>query len=192
MTPGISLVRLGDGVDPAILAPLPAALTSILHIPCSIESEILDISPAFDADRRQYRVDRILQLLCDGIHHRGGVRRLGVAAHDLFLPVLTHVFGAGQLAGSCAVVSLYRLREEIYGLAESWPLLEERLLKESLHELGHTSGLRHCDAWQCVMSSSNSVELVDLKSARYCVRCQTSLQRTLHGHGSLRSSDPAS
>lgn len=191
MTPGISIVRLGEGVDPGIVAALPETLTAVLRVPCLIEPEILDISSAFDPGRRQYRVDGILQIMSDGVHHRGGVRRLGVAAHDLFLPVLTHVFGAGQLQGPCAVVSLYRLREESYGLAESRPLLEERLIKESLHELGHTAGLRHCAAWQCVMSSSNSVELVDLKSAQYCIPCQSAIQRAFHGHAMFRSSASA-
>ena len=47
----------------------------------------------------------------------------------------------------------------------------ERLLKESLHELGHTYGLRHCPDYTCVMSSSNGVERIDLKSAEFCPAC---------------------
>jgi len=184
MTPRISIVRAGEGVDEGLVQRLSKALAAVLHIECSVEPEVLDIAPAADPDRRQHRADEILRLLGDS-EPSAAVRRLGVTAQDLFLPVFTHVFGAGQLTGSCAVVSLYRLREEAYGLPESQLLLEERLLKEALHELGHTGGLRHCSVWQCVMSCSSGVELVDLKSAQFCTHCHHALQRALHGHAAV-------
>jgi len=46
-----------------------------------------------------------------------------------------------------------------------------RLLKETLHEFGHTQGLRHCADWRCVMSSAHSVERIDLRAAVYCRDC---------------------
>ncbi|MGA2599921.1 MAG: hypothetical protein ABSH09_23365 [Bryobacteraceae bacterium] len=92
---------------------------------------------------------------------------LGVASVDLFVPVLTFVFGEAQLEGNCAVVSHYRLAEP--GRPE---LLMERLTKEAAHELGHTFGLRHCHDWNCVMSSSHAVERLDVKSADFCARCR--------------------
>ena len=184
MTPRISIVRAGDGVDPGLIQRLSQSLAAILNVDCTAEEDVLDIAPAADPDRHQHRADEILRLLSSG-GQSTGVRRLGVTAHDLFLPVLTHVFGVGQLAGTCAVVSLYRLREEAYGLPHSRQLLEERLLKESLHELGHTAGLRHCSAWLCAMSSSSGVELVDLKAAQFCPHCHSTLQRVLHGHAGV-------
>jgi archaemetzincin len=51
-------------------------------------------------------------------------------------------------------------------------LLQERLIKEAVHELGHTFGLRHCNHWQCVMSSSHAVERLDVKEARFCKTCR--------------------
>jgi archaemetzincin len=85
--------------------------------------------------------------------------------------VLTFVFGEAQLEGRCALVSLHRLREEFYGLPGSDALLRERLLKESVHELGHTFGLRHCDDWTCVMASTHAVERLDVKSVEFCRTC---------------------
>jgi archaemetzincin len=96
---------------------------------------------------------------------------LGVTDLDLYIPVLTFVFGEAQLAGGRAVVSTLRLRQEFYGLPADPELLGERLLKEALHELGHTYGLRHCPDYTCVMSSSNGVERIDLKSAEFCPTC---------------------
>jgi Peptidase family M54 len=99
-------------------------------------------------------------------------RLLGVTALDLYIPTLTFVFGEAQLAGPCAVVSTYRLRQEFYGLAPDPHLLGERLLKEAVHELGHTLNLRHCDDYRCAMAPSHAVEWIDLKTARFCPACQ--------------------
>jgi archaemetzincin len=100
-----------------------------------------------------------------------GARLLAVTSVDLYVPVLTFVFGEAQLTGSCAVVSLHRLREEFYGLPPREDLMRERLVKEAVHELGHTFGLRHCDDWRCVMTSSHAVERLDVKSAEFCFLC---------------------
>ncbi|MBN8732256.1 MAG: archaemetzincin family Zn-dependent metalloprotease [Acidobacteria bacterium] len=189
MTKPISLVRAGEGVDSELLQRLAGALEAALRVPCRVESGIVDVADLYDPDRRQLRADLLLRKLADGTD-AGESRRLGVTAQDLFLPVLTHVFGAGQLTGNCAVVSLYRLREEAYGLPHSQALLEDRLLKEALHELGHTAGLRHCSVWQCVMSCSNGVELVDLKAARYCPHCHSTMQRALLGHSTVGQAQP--
>ncbi|MBI4462937.1 MAG: archemetzincin, partial [Acidobacteria bacterium] len=66
------------------------------------------------------------------------MRLLGITALDLYVPVLTFVFGEAQLSGRCALVSAHRLREEFYGLPPSNDLFHERLVKEAVHELGHT------------------------------------------------------
>jgi archaemetzincin len=89
---------------------------------------------------------------------------------DLFLPVFTHLFGFAQLTGEAGVVSTYRLRPEPFS-EESGPLLKDRLLKEVLHEMGHTFGLVHCPAPWCVMKSSRIPEELDLKDANFCAPC---------------------
>jgi archaemetzincin len=48
----------------------------------------------------------------------------------------------------------------------------QRLFKESVHELGHTYGLRHCDDWRCAMSSNHAVERLDLKEPEFCSSCR--------------------
>jgi archaemetzincin len=97
---------------------------------------------------------------------------LGVSAVDLYIPILTFVFGEAQVGGPCAVVSAHRLRQEFYGLAPDHELFRERLLKEAVHELGHTLSLTHCDDYRCVMASSHAVEWIDLKESRLCPACR--------------------
>ncbi len=90
---------------------------------------------------------------------------------DIFVPVLTFVFGEAQLDGKHSIVSVCRLHEEFYSGKSNNNLLLERTMKEILHELGHNFGLRHCTDWDCVMHSSPGIEEVDIKGNGYCRSC---------------------
>jgi archaemetzincin len=157
---------------------LAAALARTFRTPCRIRPERLDLSFSFDERRNQYYSTAIIQRLersCDP-----DARVLGVTACDLFVPVLTFVFGEAQLEGNCAVVSTARLKEEFYGLPARDDLLRERLEKEAAHELGHTFGLRHCADWRCVMTSSHAVERLDVKHANFCESCRKPVLQNGH------------
>jgi len=141
----------------------------------SVSCEILPADPepafAFNFARQQYSSTEILaSLLKSGTPP--SERILAVTAVDLYIPILTFVFGEAQLRGSCAVVSFHRLRQEFYGLPANSTVLRDRLLKEAVHELGHTLPLAHCEDYQCVMSPSHGVEWIDLKTSQFCTSCQ--------------------
>ena len=162
--------------ETAALAPALAAAAGIAFgQKCAVSDRALDVAAAFDPFRRQYRSTALLTHLEKRFPEP--FRVLGVTSVDLFVPVLTFVFGEAQVNGRCAVVSSFRLDEQQYGLPPDPPLLVERLTKEAIHELGHTFGLRHCDDWTCVMHSGEAVERLDLKTARLCERCQSRRRR---------------
>ncbi len=69
-----------------------------------------------------------------------GGKVLGVTDQDLFIPILTYVFGEAQLEGAAAVVSTARLAVDVDLFGRR--VLAERLAKEAVHELGHCFGLR--------------------------------------------------
>jgi archaemetzincin len=96
---------------------------------------------------------------------------LGLTAVDLYIPILTFVFGEAQMGGPCAVVSAHRLRQEFYGLHPDPTVFLERLLKESVHEIGHTLDLTHCEDYRCAMAPSHAVEWIDLKEGALCPSC---------------------
>lgn len=134
-----------------------------------------DCEMAFDGSRGQYNSRVLLaQLLQDTPPEV--TRVLAVAGVDLFIPVLTYVFGEAQLGGRAAVVSMHRLDEEIYGLPPHPQRLFQRLCTEAVHELGHTFDLVHCHRDGCVMMSSTYVEDIDLKSDVFCASCLTAIR----------------
>ncbi|MGP8248058.1 MAG: archaemetzincin family Zn-dependent metalloprotease [Bryobacteraceae bacterium] len=168
--------RAGQELPLAQLEELAAALARVFRVPCRIARSATDVRFARDERRGQFYSTAILDQLERTTD--SGARVLGVGSCDLYVPVLTFVFGEARLDGNCAVVSTARLAEEFYGLPASPALLRQRLIKEAVHELGHTFGLRHCPDWRCVMTSSHAVERLDVKSAEFCPKCQKVV-----GHG---------
>jgi archaemetzincin len=98
-------------------------------------------------------------------------RLLAVTDRDIFIPVLTFVFGQAQLAGPGALLSLARLRPQYHGGAPDRGLFTARLRKETVHELGHTLGLTHCADRGCVMALSVNVAGIDRKREDFCRSC---------------------
>ena len=161
-------------VDPELLSDLATGLVREFAIPCELLTPIAEPDYALNVTRQQYSSTEILASLTRR-NTPDTWRLLAVSNLDLYIPILTFVFGEAQMGGSCAVVSLHRLREEFYGLPPNIPLLRERLLKECVHELGHTLNLSHCDDYQCAMSRSHGVEWIDLKGARFCRTCHAAI-----------------
>ena len=102
--------------------------------------------------------------------------RSGLFNVDLFIPILTYIFGQAYLNGRAGIVSIFRLGNERYGIKPDEAILLERFKKEIIHELGHTFGLIHCFDPICVMRSGTYVEDIDLKSRHLCIRCREHLE----------------
>lgn len=133
-----------------------------------------DSEVALDPARGQHNSMILLARLSEQVP-ADAARVLGVTDKDIFIPVLSFVFGQAQLNGRIAIVSLARLRQEFYGLSPDEGLFLDRSAKESLHELGHTFGLIHCADLRCVMSLSTTIAQVDAKTSRFCESCRASL-----------------
>jgi archaemetzincin len=130
----------------------------------------LDLAPYYAVERRQYHATLLLAALLKNLPNPTA-KIIGITPVDLFIPVLTFVFGQSQLDGPAAIASTCRLHTEYYGLPADEDLLCARTVKEALHELGHAFGLVHCRNAECVMRASTYVEEVDLKPASFCRDC---------------------
>lgn len=156
--------------DTALLQELGARLAAQFRIGWELLPAAFDPRFAFHAERGQYHSSELLGKI-KPLAGPNTWRILGVSDHDLYIPILTFVFGEAQLGGECAVVSLHRLRQEFYGLPDNPEALRSRLWKEAAHELGHTLSLTHCENYECVMASSHAVEWIDIKDGEFCGSC---------------------
>ncbi len=128
----------------------------------------------FNWQRMQYRADILAQWLYDVFKEMtlSPYRIvLGIVGSDGYVENLNFVFGIALPNYGIGLVFDKRLR------SPEKDLYRRRLLKESLHEIGHLLGLEHCTDPSCVMSFSNSIIDVDRKRAEYCKSCKEKLIR---------------
>lgn len=163
-------LHVADGLEYAFLPKVAHRLENALRTEVRAVRFFLNLSFAYDSSRNQYNSSAILRRLLD-VLPPGSSKIICLTDVDLFIPILTFVFGEAQLGGTSAVVSTRRLHNEFYGLPSSDHLLRDRITKELTHELGHTYGLIHCRDYRCVMHSSTYVEDIDLKSPEFCPTC---------------------
>jgi len=174
--PYIDIVPIGE-VDETLLLFLRQSLFEAFRIQPRVRHGYFNLSSVYDPVRNQYNSSGLLlQLIREPAPET--LKILGVTELDLFIPIFTFLFGEAQLNGVGAVVSAHRLHNQFYGIAENQDLLKNRLLKEAMHELGHTFGLIHCFTLKCVMRSSTYVEEIDQKSVHFCRVCE---QQIIHG-----------
>ena len=146
------------------------------HSPVGLKECSLDISHFYNPGRRQYDANNLLSAITQRAP-TDAVKVIGMVRVDLYIPILTYIFGQAKLNGYTGVASLYRLRNEHYGLESDYELLIERFSKVIIHELGHSFGLIHCSNPVCVMRSSTYVEDLDQKNKQFCHRCRAELNR---------------
>jgi archaemetzincin len=166
----IDIIPIGE-VEETLLLFLKQSIFQTFKIQTRIRSRRFNLSHVYDPIRNQYNSSGLLLELINDTSPET-LRILGVTELDLFIPIFTFLFGEAQLNGVGALVSTHRLHNQFYGIPENKELLKSRLLKEGIHELGHTFGLIHCFTLNCVMKSSTYVEEIDQKSTDFCKLCR--------------------
>ncbi|WP_163325303.1 archaemetzincin family Zn-dependent metalloprotease [Draconibacterium mangrovi] len=176
-TKGITLVSHGS-FEKNFLEALAKDVQVIFGMPVLVEQFLHDIASYFDPTRKQYDANRLLQLV-DSEYASEGFKTMGIFKVDLYIPILTFIFGQAHYRGNAGVASVFRLRNENYGMKGNDRLLFERFRKVIIHELGHTFGLIHCHVPVCVMRPGNYVEDIDQKKHLFCKKCSIELQAAL-------------
>lgn len=132
---------------------------------------------AHNKARNQYRAISFLRIAEKGF----GKKNIAITNVDLYASRVNFVFGQAFLNGKACVISTHRLDPNFYAndggynedtyVAKNRQILIERVKKETIHEIGHTLGLQHCDDCECVMCFSPGIEEVDAKSMDLCEKC---------------------
>ena len=153
-----------------LIQAVTAEIEQVFGFATETGSILKDLCFALDQNRQQYHSTLILDQLAANVPV-GCIRILAIAQVDLFIPILTHVYGEAQLGGVACIVSTFRLNEGRSGLNIA-PRYVERIVKEAIHELGHTFNLRHCPEHTCIMHYCRNEEDVDRKSGQLCRYCK--------------------
>jgi archaemetzincin len=125
---------------------------------------------SYDDQRQQCLSSEILKAILQNAPEDNN-KTLGITENDLFIPIFTYIFGEAQLDGRAALISLARLKPEYPEETPNSELYKLRTLKEAVHELGHTFGLKHCPESACVMRFANNIIEVDSKEYAFCPNC---------------------
>jgi archaemetzincin len=172
-TRNITLISFGY-FEKDFLENIADAIKQQFLLPVNIKEGRLDLSEFYDPGRRQYNGTSLLKEVSTLLTTES-IKSLGLFNVDLYIPILTYIFGQAYLKGQAGIASTYRLKNELYGMKQDEALLRHRFRKVSIHELGHSFGLIHCHTPLCVMKSSTYVEDIDLKDQSFCIKCRDDL-----------------
>jgi archaemetzincin len=163
--------------NPELVAAVGREVQRVFRAQIEVGALFSDLSFAFDAGRRQYHSTPILQRVAEASPPEV-LKVLALTEVDLFIPILTHVYGEAQLGGKACIVSTHRLDSGPETLHHPDVFLS-RMIKEAIHELGHTFNLRHCPEAACSMHYCRSEADVDRKSKDLCRYCRVMLDDEL-------------
>ena len=169
----IGVVPFG-AVDGIVLKSIAAHILGYLRIDTEIFSPLEYPGYAYDPRRLQYDAGAILKAF-ESASFQGCAKVIGVLDADLFVPILSYVFGEARQGGKCALVSLHRLRKNPDGAEASSPVFLERTAKVALHELGHLLNLTHCEDERCLMHFSGGIRDLDTAPPYFCRYCSVYL-----------------
>ncbi|SDT84430.1 archaemetzincin [Desulfobacula phenolica] len=177
---GVIIISPVGDIPSWITAVIAERVKEIFRFETRVSVLLEDIFFAYDRDRDQYYSTRILEELATRMPE-DCIKLLAVTQEDLFIPILTHVYGEAQLGGRTSIISLSRLME--YPNSGSREKSRCRIVKEAVHELGHTFDLRHCEDEHCMMHYCRKLEDVDHKSDRFCRYCKIFLSDSIKSLG---------
>ncbi|MCJ7539298.1 MAG: hypothetical protein MUO88_06490, partial [Desulfobacterales bacterium] len=122
-------------MDPDIPAKISQAVQQVFGLKTENTSLLNNAEFAYNTLRDQYFSTLILEKLTE-LAPAQAYKILAVCEIDLFIPILTYVYGEAQLSGKSCIVSLFRLKNHIATISTQAEAFDKRAIKEAIHELG--------------------------------------------------------
>jgi len=129
---------------------------------------------AHNVIRNQYYAQVVLSKL-ERTKANNREKVIAVCEEDLYLPDDTYVLGHSDSLSGTAVVSLFYIRLEFYGLPEDESKIYPRLFKEAVHRVAHLYQLPECRNPKCVNYYSQVMLDIDSKGEKFCDVCRRRL-----------------
>jgi len=172
----IAVSPIGE-LDESLLEQILRDVHRMFGFRTEIISLLNDADFALDPVRNQYYSTVILKSLAElaPVH---AIKVIAIAKVDLFIPILTYVYGEAQLDGRACIISTSRLNEGLSPVSIH-ETFHSRVVKEAIHELGHTFNLRHCPDHSCAMHYCRAIGDVDRKSDQFCRYCKVLLEDSI-------------
>ena len=160
-----------NAMDATFLERLALCLEERFLFSCAVERTLRVPRTSLNSVRKQMFLNTLIARVVAATPAIDGMR-LAITDFDLYKTSHQFVFGDASEEHRIAVVSLHRLRSDFYGEGADSNLLFQRTLKESVHDLGHAFGLKHCFNARCAMYFSNSIYDTDNKLSHFCETCE--------------------
>lgn len=197
MEENINILVLND-IGRSILRYLQKNLALIFNNNIPLSKHVIVPTSFYKIEKKQYDGRKLLGFLAENLTLKEAKNiNLAIFDRDLFTGNLDHVFGLAAPFPKICLISIIRLHphfEKDYFqerlkkrkmgkfplsvrrlTGKEKTLYYERILKESMHGIGHTMGLVHCSNPLCIMSPSNMLEDIDNKEIRFCRSCMQSI-----------------
>ncbi len=169
----IVVIPLGE-VDFMIVNRLAAEIGPVFNRSVDILKGMKMPVEAHNIIRNQYYATVLLQKL---ERSKANSREIiiGICEEDLYIPDERNVISYCDTLAGTSVVSLFEIRQEFYGLPEDDKKIFPRLIKESIHQLGHLFDLTDCRNPKCVNYYSQMMNDIDNKTEKFCDICKRQL-----------------
>ncbi|UCD64962.1 MAG: peptidase zinc-dependent [Candidatus Zixiibacteriota bacterium] len=169
----IVVVPLGE-VDFMLVNRLATDLGPVFNRSVDILKGMKMPSEAHNVVRNQYYCMVILSKL-ERLKANSREKVLAVCEEDLYLPEENNVLGYADMLSGTAVISLYEIRQEFYGLPEDDSKIYPRLFKEATHRIAHLFDIADCRNPKCVNYFSQMMPDIDNKTEKFCDICKRQL-----------------
>jgi archaemetzincin len=100
---------------------------------------------------------------------------IGLLEEDIYLPDEAYIIGHSDTVSRTAVISLFRIRQEFYGLPEDDKKVFIRLFKQTIFHLSPLFNLSSCRNPKCINYFSQKMFDIDSKGEKFCDLCQRKL-----------------